>query len=260
MISINEYFQPISTFEMSSKQLSWLSWLLWILFFAMILVSIITLSIQKSFKEKNQKYALSQSSTQKTGSQIAKEILNKNGINNIRIVQGIEGQDFFNPQTREISLSPSVFNSSSVSAMAIAAHECGHAIQWQKKSIMLRIRVVLTKPVQIATNFGQAIFSLGLFFFLFFTSAWLLWTSIAGIVMYFAMGIFQLITLPIEFDASRRAKKQLKEMSCLNSENDIKGTKSVLNAAAMTYVIAFIGTIITLAFFIIRFILLTRNK
>ncbi len=238
-----------------------LSLWLWILFFAMILIAVITVSVQKSFQEKNQKYALQQSSTQKTGAQVAQEMLAKNGITNVQVIAGVEGQDHFNPQTRTVSLSPSTYNSSSVSAMAIAAHEVGHAIQYHKKSLMIRIRTVMTAPVQIATGIGQAMFSMGLLFILIVGfAAWITWITLGGIILYAAMAIFQLVTLPVEFDASRRAIKNLKEMGMINNENDLKGSKGVLNAAAMTYVVAFLSTAITLAFFVIRFILLTRNR
>ncbi|BDU67476.1 MAG: zinc metallopeptidase [Candidatus Tyloplasma litorale] len=259
---INTLIQPMAVANKAANygDSEGLVWALWILFFAIIAISVVTVTIHKKFNEKNQKYSLKQSSSQKTGQQIAREILQKNGIQNVKVILGKEGQDHFNPQSGVISLSPSVYNSSSISAMAIAAHEVGHAIQWHKKSVMLRVRGALTKPVQIATAFGQAIFSLGLFFMIFFFSTWLLWTAIAGIVMYAAMGIFQLVTLPVEFDASRRAKKNLKEMGIVSTPEEKEGVKVVLNAAAMTYVIAFLSSMISLAFFIIRFLLLTRRN
>ncbi len=235
-------------------------WLI-VLFFAMLAMAIVTVIVQKSFHEKNQIYALKQSSKQKTGSQVALEILAKNGITDVRVISGVEGSDHFNPQTKTVSLSPSVYNSSSVSAMAIAAHEVGHAIQWHKKSIMIRVRSVLTTPVQVATGIGQVFFSAGLLFILLFgLHAWMTWITIGGVIVYGAMGIFQLVTLPIEFDASRRAIKNLKELEMINNENDLKGTKGVLRAAAMTYVVAFLTTIITFAFFVIRIILIFREN
>ncbi len=235
--------------------------LLWVFFGLMILVAILTVSIQKSFMKKNEFYALKQSSNQKTGYEVAQAILKKNGITNVSVVKGQEGRDHYDPRTGTISLSPSVYDSSSVSAMAVAAHECGHAIQWHKKSIMIRVRTVLTNPVQIATMVGQSFFSAGLLFILIFGfSAWFTWITIGGVILYLAMGVFQLVTLPIEFDASRRAKKQLSELNFMVTENDIKGTKGVLNAAAMTYVVAFLSTLIILTMFIIRLILILRSN
>jgi len=92
-------------------------------------IAITTILVQKTFIKKNQEYALKQSSTQTTGAEVARKVLAKHGINNVRIILGVEGKDHFDPQTLTISLSPSVFNSSSVSAMAIASHEASHAVQ-----------------------------------------------------------------------------------------------------------------------------------
>jgi len=92
-------------------------------------MAFITVSIQKAFQEKNKKYALKQSSSQRTGAEVARAILEKNGITNVKVIKGREGLDHFDPKSNLISLSPSIYDSSSVSAMAIAAHECGHALQ-----------------------------------------------------------------------------------------------------------------------------------
>ncbi len=237
------------------------SWILLIVFFAIIVMAFVTMSVQKAFMEKNAKYSMQQSSSQKTGAQVAQEILAKNGITNVRVVQGQEGKDHYNPETQIVSLSPSVFNSSSVSAMAIAAHEVGHAIQFHKKSFLIRVRSILTTPVMIATGVGQMFFSLGLFYILLFGfGAWIFAITFGGIILYGAMAVFQLVTLPVEFDASKRAMNNLKEMGLINNENDLKGSKAVLKAAAMTYVVAFITTLLTFAFFLIRFILIIMNN
>ncbi len=242
-----------------------LMWIFWGIFFGIIIMAFITISVQKAFFEKNKVYALKQSSSQKTGAEVAKAILDKNGITNVKITIGREGSDHFDPKTNTISLSPSIHNSSSVSAMAIAAHETGHAIQWAKRSIFIRLRDSVAVPVQIATQIGQTMFSMSLFILLFASAGsglenWMMWTTIAGLFIYVAMGIFQLITLPVEFGASKKAKKELKELKLMVTENDIKGTKGVLNAAAMTYVVAFVTTALTLAMFVIRFLLLTRRN
>ena len=241
-----------------------LNLIFWIIFFAIIVMAFITVSVQKAFQEKNKKYALKQSSSQKTGAEVARAILEKNGITNVKVIKGREGLDHFDPKSNLISLSPSIYDSSSVSAMAIAAHECGHALQWAKKSIMIRFRDTIAVPVQIATQVGQMMFSMSLFILLFSVGSaiekWLLWTTVAGLFIYGAMGLFQLITLPVEFGASMKAKKELKELKFMVTENDIEGTKRVLNAAAMTYVVSFVTTILTLALFIVRLLLLTRRN
>ncbi len=232
------------------------------LFLAIIILSILTIVIQKRFHEKNKVYALKQSSTEKTGYQTAREILDKNGLQNVQVLIGPEGKDHFNPKTNSISLSPSTYNSSSVSAMAIAAHECGHALQWANKHILVRVREKIQTPVMIATQIGQAMFSIFILLFaiIFSSATLLLWFSIGGLILYGAMGLFQLVTLPLEFDASRKAKKELKELNMLNSENDIKGTNGVLRAAAMTYVVQFLTTAVIFAFWLIRILAVFRNN
>ncbi len=265
MNTINTFTQEIQTHAINDTTtflgLTLDTWF-WILFFAMIAIAVITVSVQKAFHEKNAKYAVKQTSSQKTGAQVAQEMLTKNGITDVRVISGQEGHDHFNPETKTISLSPSTFNSSSISAMAIAAHEVGHAIQWHKKSIMVRVRNVLTTPVQIATGIGQAMFAMGglLMMLVMGFQTWAVWITIAGLIMYAAMGLFQLVTLPLEFNASSRAIKNLKEMELIKTEDDLKGSKAVLKAAAMTYVVAFISTMITLAFFILRLIMMKNRN
>ncbi len=260
---ISTYTEPITrVIEKADPPYEWLYTVLWILIIAMLVVTVMTVSIHKKFQEKNAKFAVKQSSGQKTGSQVAKEILAANGITDVRVISGREGQDHFNPETKTISLSPSTYNSSSISAMAIAAHEVGHAIQFHKKSILVRVRGFLQTPVQIAAGVGQMMFAMGGIFMMLVMgfSTWIFWITMAGLITYAAMGVFQLVTLPLEFDASRKAMKNLKQLGLISTPEDEEGSKAVLKAAAMTYVIAFISTMITLAFFIIRFILLTRDR
>ncbi len=237
-------------------------WIMLGLVIAMLVVAVMTISIQKAFQEKNKEFALKQTSTQKTGAQVAQEMLAKNGITNVKVVSGVEGRDHFNPQTGVVSLSPSTYNSSSVSAMAIAAHEVGHAIQWHKKSIMLRVRNTMAAPVQIAAGVGQSMMAFGGLFMILFMgfSFWWFWLTIAGLITYAAMGLFQLVTLPLEYNASKRAMKNLKEMGMINNVDEEKGVKGVLRAASNTYLIAFIATMITLAYFILRLLLILANN
>ncbi len=262
---INTFTQAINTYDLESwvvaHEQQLYTWL-WILIIGMLVVAVLTVSIQKTFHQKNQQFALKQSSTQKTGAQVANEILAANGITDVKVIAGREGHDHFNPETKTISLSPSTYNSSSISAMAIAAHEVGHAIQWHKKSVLVRVRNVLQTPVQIAAGVGQMMFAMGGIFMMLIMgfSTWIFWITIAGLITYAAMGIFQLVTLPLEFNASSRAMKNLKNLGMINGAEEEQGAKGVLRAAAMTYVIAFISTMITLAFFVIRFLLLIANN
>ncbi len=233
-----------------------------ILLILFIVFAILTIVIQKQFQKKNEIHALKQSSSQKTGAQVAQMILDKNGISNVRVVLGQEGGDHYNSQTKTIALSPSVFNSSSVSANAIAAHECGHAIQDHKGERMLSLRNSLAPAVGIATQIGSMMFQIGWILWLFtwgMSTSIFFWFTMGGLIMYAAMGIFQFITLPVEFGASRKAKKELAALGIMVTESDKQGTKSVLNAAAMTYVIAFLTTAVILAMFVLRFLAMSRR-
>lgn len=245
-----------------------IDWIMFGFIIAIIFMAVLTIYVQKAFIKKNEIYSLKQSSQQKTGAEVARVILSKNGITNIKILSGKEGKDHYNPKTQSISLSPSVYNSSSVSSMAIAAHECGHAIQWHRQERTIKLRDVLVKPVGICTQIGSAMFSMGMMLLLMsmlmgssssMIDSVSIWITFGGLIMYGAMGLFQFVTLPVEFGASRKAKKQLEELGFMVTKADKEGTKAVLNAAAMTYVVAFLTTATMLALFILRLLMMMRR-
>ncbi len=240
-----------------------------VLFIAIIVLMFVSISTQSKFRKINLKWAKVRNSSGKTGAQIAQELLAKNNILNVQVILGNkEGIDHYNPKTNKITLSPSTYQSASVAAQAIAAHECGHALQWAKQELSIRARDTLAPAVGIVQKIGSSMMNLA-FFFLFFgmifgskNSAFghmqqdqqITWFGIylySAVSVYGAVALFQLVTLPVEFGASRKAKVQLTELGCIDSKNE-QGTKEVLTAAAMTYVVAFLMSLTIFAFFLLK--------
>lgn len=164
-----------------------------------------------------------------TGAQAARYILDKNGLQNVRI-ERISGSlsDNYDPRDNVVRLSDATYSSNSTAAVGVAAHEVGHAIQHARNYAPANIRSAIVPVVNIATNAAIPLFLLGLFFD--FTG--LMW---AGIICFSASLIFGLVTLPVELDASHRALKTLKTDPSF-TQNDYNGAKKVLTAAASTYI------------------------
>ena len=170
-----------------------------------------------------------------TGSKAAREILNANGLSDVKIVK-IEGTltDNFNPTNNTISLSNDIYSGSSVAAIAVAAHECGHVIQHKEKYAPIVMRSALVPVVNIASKLGYAIMIVGVLSSIFNM-------AIIGLVLMCATLIFQLVTLPTEFDASNRAKKQLIKLGII-TKKELPKVSSLLYAAAMTYLASFFAS------------------
>lgn len=164
-----------------------------------------------------------------TGQEVARKILDKNGLNDIYVVE-VTGNltDHYDPSRKVVKLSSDVYHSSSVSSLAIAAHECGHAIQDKEGYFYMRLRSLIYPIVRIGTSMSYFIIMIGLI-------AQALNIIYLGILLVGLGLVFQLVTLPVEFNASKRAKKELEKYN-LVSEIESYDVKSVLNAAAMTYV------------------------
>lgn len=168
-----------------------------------------------------------------TGAQAARYILDRNGLQHVRIEQ-ISGNltDHFDPRTNVVRLSQSVYNVPSIAAVGVAAHECGHAVQYAVGYGPMKLRAAIIP----ATNFGSKLaFPLILIGLLMNSSSLLL----AGILLFSLTAVFQLVTLPVEFNASSRALQTLDQQGLLTRE-ELGGTKKVLSAAALTYVAALI--------------------
>lgn len=166
-----------------------------------------------------------------TGSEVARSILDGAGLFDVRVERyGKQLGDHYDPSSRVIRLSPEVYDGATVAAAGIAAHECGHAIQHQTHYSPLVLRTKIAPVVNIGSNLSIWLFMIGIFF------GFPLFTQI-GIVFFGGAVIYQLVTLPVEFNASNRALNILKTRTFLYGD-ELKGAQKVLNAAAMTYVAA----------------------
>ena len=184
-----------------------------------------------------------------TASQIARYILDANGLSNVT-VERVSGNltDHFDPKTNVVRLSDSVFNSTSVAAIGVAAHETGHAIQHAVGYAPIKLRMAIIPITQIGSKLAMPLILLGLLF-----SFQPIIT--VGILFFATATVFQLVTLPVEFNASNRALKILEERDYLYGE-ELVGAKKTLSAAAMTYVAALIVSVMQL----LRLILLFGNR
>jgi Zn-dependent membrane protease YugP len=184
-----------------------------------------------------------------TGYQAAQRLLSTGGMYGVQI-QGTHGEmtDHYDPRDKTLYLSNGVANVPSVASVAIAAHEMGHAMQDAEEYFPLKFRAALVPMVNIGSNLGWILIMAGLIFF----RASSLGTTIAWLgVAFFAGGaVFALATLPVEFDASARAKRLLAETGIIHSEEEIRGVNQVLNAAALTYVAGLITAVLQLLYYV----------
>ncbi|MDQ3278525.1 MAG: zinc metallopeptidase [Bacteroidota bacterium] len=177
-----------------------------------------------------------------TGKEVAERMLQENGIYDVKVVS-VEGflSDHYNPANKTINLSPEVYNTYSVSAAAVAAHETGHAIQHATAYTWLNLRSKLVPAVQVSSSVVNWVLLIGVFMAASGNSTLLL----VGIALFALSVIFSLITLPVEFDASRRALAWLNRTNVTNSQEYPKA-KDALKWAAMTYVVAALAAVVTL--------------
>lgn len=217
-------------------------YLYYILAIAVFVLSLIAQShVQRVF----QQYAKQQTHCGMPAAYLANELLHKNGLN--LPVQRVSGSltDHYDPRSSTVGLSEAVFDSDSVSAYAVAAHEIGHVLQHQEDYAPMRVRSVILPVANIGCRFGPLIVIGGVLL------AWLTnignygyYIAIAGVALYAVMLLFQLITLPVEFNASKRGLMMLTEGGYLREE-ELPGAKKMLRAAAMTYLLAALGSLIT---------------
>jgi Zn-dependent membrane protease YugP len=172
-----------------------------------------------------------------TGAECAREILQAAQIPDVEVVETNDFLgDHYDPRDKKLHLSTNVYNTPSVAALGIAAHETGHAIQHAKAYAPLKLRMAIVPVTMLASQFLPFIIIGGLFFRI-------SGLITLGIYCYLILLVFQLITLPVEFDASRRAKIILQQMGIVRSGEEVAGVNKVLNAAALTYVAAFIAAL-----------------
>lgn len=211
-----------------------------------LLIIIIPLLAQIYVSYTYKKYKKYANSSNTTGYDVARKILDNNGLNDIYIVETSGTMsDHYDPKRKIIRLSKEVYHGKTIASIAIAAHECGHAIQDKENYIFLRIRSLIYPIVNVGTSISYYIILLGVLF-----EAMDL--IMVGILLVSLGLIFQLVTLPTEIDASRRASKNLKE---LNYHEDSSGVKTMLTSAALTYV----AGVLSSALEVLRLILIFNN-
>lgn len=216
------------------------------LYFAMMVpVMIISLITSLKVKSAFNKYSKKLSRSGMTGAEVAREILRRNGLGHVTVVEtGGFLSDHYDPSKKVVRLSPKVYRSSSLASIGVAAHETGHAIQHSKAYGPLTLRNMMVPVASIGSNLSWIIIIAGFLF-------GALGLVKVGIILFSTVVVFQLITLPVEFNASTRAKSILASYNILSSD-EMVGVNKVLSAAAMTYVAAAISSIVTLLYFLLR--------
>ncbi|HCY44984.1 MAG TPA: Zn-dependent protease [Firmicutes bacterium] len=214
-----------------------------------ILIILIPLIAQIGVSGNYRKYKKVKNTKELTGYDVARKILDENGLGDIYIVETRgELTDHYDPTKRVVRLSSDIYHGKTIAAMSVAAHECGHAVQDKDGYTFMRIRSAIFPIVNVATSISYWIILLGFLFEL-------LDLIYIGIALTCLGLLFQIVTLPVEFDASKRAGVFLKEYN-LATEDESKGVKKMLGAAAMTYVAGVLAS----ALQILRLILVARNN
>jgi Zn-dependent membrane protease YugP len=206
---------------------------------ALLLSVLVQLYVNASYSRWSQKQNL----TGLTGAQVAQRLSEKIGLYDLRL-QGVPGRltDHYDPRNNVLSLSRDIAQGSSVASMAITAHELGHAQQDMEEYLPMKIRSALVPMVNIGTSAGWIFILIGLFLQI-SNLAWI------GVFAFSAGAIFSLITLPVELNASNRARKMLQSTGMITTEEEQRGVNQVLNAAALTYVAAIATSVLQLLYF-----------
>lgn len=185
------------------------------------------------------KYSQVRSSSGLTGAQAAEQMLRMNGVSGVTITKGNEGQDHYDPRSKSIALSPSVFDYCTVTAYATACHEVGHACQHAQGYLPLNVRSAIVPVANLASNAWIFVLLMGIFFQM---------TQFIdlAIIMYALVVLFQVVTLPVEFNASHRAMDYMKSINM--PQNELTASYSVLRACALTYVAAALASLLQLVY------------
>jgi Zn-dependent membrane protease YugP len=205
------------------------------------------LSLWASLRVKStfQRYSQVAARSGLSGAEAARELLRRQNIEGVRI-EPVDGflSDHYDPSTRTLRLSPDVYHGRSLSALGVAAHEAGHAIQHAHDYKPLTFRSFVVRPAMLGSNLGMVVMGLGLAI----NASGLVWL---GVLMFSAFVVFTLVTLPVEFNASSRAVTALVGTNII-SPSEAADTKKVLDAAALTYVAAAISAVLQLLYFLLR--------
>ena len=214
--------------------------------FIAIIGFVIVLFSQISISSNYNKYKRIRNNKKISGQEVARMILDKNGLTDVHVVS-VNGNltDHYDPTRKVVRLSNEIFDGTSIAALSVAAHECGHAIQDKENYTFMRIRSALVPFVNFVTYLGYFSLIISLI-------AGITGYLIVGILILLATLLFQIVTLPVEFDASNRAQKQLISLRLVDKEEQ-NGVHNMLRAAAMTYVASVISTLLNLLRLIIMF-------
>ncbi|MBC7566469.1 MAG: zinc metallopeptidase [Pedobacter sp.] len=214
----------------------------------MIVIAVISFAVQWRFKSKFKQYSEMPLASGMSGKDIAEKMLKDNGIANVQIISA-EGQlsDHYNPADRTVNLSPEVYNGRSVAAAAVAAHECGHAVQHAKAYNWLKFRSSVVPAVNVASKITQWALMIGVLLLVFSGNPIVL---LVGVVALGIVTVFAFITLPVEFDASNRALAWLESnRGIMQTTVEHDQAKDALWWAAMTYVVAALGSLAALVYY-----------
>lgn len=223
----------------------------WTYILIMVPCFILSLICSARVKSTFSKYSTVINSKRLTGAQAAQQVLNAHGVTGVRI-EPVQGNltDHFDPRTNVIRLSESVYNAQSVSAVGVACHEAGHAVQHAEGYVPNKIRSAIVPVANIGSKLSWIVLIIGMLLPVQYN-----FVITIGIVLFSASVVFTLITLPVEFNASNRALKTIKETNMLTSD-EYGGAKKVLTAAAMTYVAAAATSIAQL----LRLLMIANNR
>lgn len=208
----------------------------------------ISMLVSLVLKSKFNSYSKLPLASRMTGKEIAEKMLRENGIYDVKVTS-VEGflSDHYNPANKTVNLSPDVYNGYSISAAAVAAHECGHAVQHAAGYAWLNLRSKLVPAVQVSSSLVNWVLLIGVLLINRFPNLLL-----AGIILFAITVLFSLITLPVEFDASKRALAWLSHTNVTNQQEYPKA-KDALKWAAMTYVVAALAAVVTLVQYILLY-------
>lgn len=205
---------------------------------------IIMLAVQFYVSSAYRKWSKVGTSSRMTGAQAAQHLINRGGLYQVR-VEPVRGKltDHYDPRSKVLRLSEGVYNQPSIAAVAIAAHELGHALQDKEEYFPLRLRAAMVPAVNIGSYLGWILIIIGMFL----QVAGIAWLGVAV----FALGaVFALATIPVELNASKRAKELLVTSGIISGQEEMRGVNNVLNAAALTYVAALITAILQLLYWV----------
>ena len=216
--------------------------------FLMIIVAIVSFIVQWRFKSKFNQYAEISLLSGLSGKEVAELMLKDNQIYDVEVIS-VEGQltDHYNPETKTVNLSPDVYYSRSVAAAAVAAHECGHAVQHARSYAWLNLRSSLVPVINVASTLTQWTLFIGVMLLFFTQNPFVLAIGVAALAL---VTLFSFITLPVEFDASNRALIWLNNnYNVMETKEEHEQAKDALWWAAMTYVVAALGSLATLLYY-----------